>query len=1023
MIPAITAIDTTKQIYLDFLDTLKRQGFSGDINPDYANRIVQSTDNSIYQMLPQAVIYPKSTDDLQKLASLAEQSQFHEIKMTARGGGTGTNGQSLTDGLVVDISKHMNQILEINPKQRWVRVQAGVVKDQLNAALKEHGLFFAPELSTSNRATIGGMINTDASGQGSVLYGKTRDHVLELKTVLLDGTVWDSAPITDDQLADIQSGESRIAKIHSLVDGIYCDHQKAINTKLPKLNRCITGYDLAHIRTDEGQFNLNSVLCGAEGSLGFVTEAKLNVLPIPKYAALVNIKYASFEHSLRDAKAIMKWDPTSVETVDSKVLNLAMSDIVWDTVAEFFPTKDDEPDIQGINLVEYTGDNLRELKARVKKLCEHLDSVQGKRGKSFGYSVVYGAEEINKVWGMRKKAVGLLGNAKGENRPIPFVEDTAVPPEKLANYIMEFRGILDEKNLQYGMFGHVDAGVLHVRPAIDMKDPAQEVLIREITDKLVELTRKYNGLLWGEHGKGVRSEYAPEFFGELYPQVQRIKGAFDPRNQLNPGKIATPLVDGHQEPDHQLLKIDEVTTRGQVDRQISPHIRGEYQAAMYCNGNGACFNYDPNDAMCPSWKATRQRKHSPKGRSSLIREWLRLQQHQGIDLVTESNKIKRQNFFLSLPAKIKNTLSKRRGDEDFSHEVNEAMQGCLACKSCVGQCPIKVNVPDFRARFLEVYYGRYLRPVKDYFIGSLEYVIPWLAKWPSAYNWMMSDPTMKGLFQRYAGMVDSPTIADNSVAQLIKRADVTLADRQLLASLSPEHKAQSVVIVQDAFTSYFETELVVDLISLLEKIGLTVYLAPFNPNGKPLHVHGFLSAFEKAAIKNADQLRALENTGVGLVGIDPSMTLTYRQEYETVMPDKDLPKVALIQEWLANHLDKLANSKPADTSKTFKLLAHCTEKTSAAPSLKQWQSIFAAFGQQLELVAVGCCGMSGTYGHEAANLDTSKTIYQLSWEAVVNEPENQGKLLATGYSCRSQVKRMDEQSLPHPIQVLLELVD
>lgn len=1024
MIPAITAVDATHRLYLDFLDAIKQQGFSGDINPDYANRIVQSTDNSIYQLLPQAVIYPKNTHDLQLLAALSNDAAFQNICMSARGGGTGTNGQSLTDGLIVDISKHMNKILEINPKERWVKVQAGVVKDQLNAALKEHGLFFAPELSTSNRATIGGMINTDASGQGSVLYGKTRDHVLALKTVLLDGTLWESNPLTNDELTKIQSGDDRIADIHRMVDGIFNEHKKTINTKLPKLNRCITGYDLAHIRNDQGLFDLNSVLCGAEGSLGFLTEATLNILPIPKYAALVNIKYASFEHSLRDAKALMELEPTSIETVDSKVLNLAMSDIIWDTVEDFFPTKEGEPIIQGINLVEFTDDNLKSLEARIKKICDHLDTAQGKRGKNFGYSIVYGADEINKIWAMRKKAVGLLGNAKGEKRPIPFVEDTAVPPEKLASYIMEFRAILDERNLEYGMFGHVDAGVLHVRPAIDMKDPEQEHLIREITDKLVALTRKYNGLLWGEHGKGVRSEYAPEFFGELYPQVQRIKGVFDPRNQLNPGKIATPLVDGK---DHlntaQLLKIDEVPTRGQMDRQISPHIRGEYASAMYCNGNGACFNYDPADAMCPSWKATRERIHSPKGRSSLVREWLRLMEAQGSDLVSAANRVKQQNFLFSLPSKIKNTLAKRRGDYDFSHEVNEAMQGCLACKSCVGQCPIKVNVPDFRSRFLEVYHGRYLRPAKDYLISSLEYVIPWVAKYPAPYNWAMTNGTIKAFFERYIGMVDSPVIADQSLIDKAKKGELLIADSSDLSALSVEEKSKSIIIVQDAFTSYFETQLLLDLVAFLKHIGIQAFLAPYNPNGKPLHVHGFMKAFGKAAIKNSDQLRELQNTGVELIGIDPSMTLTYRQEYDTVIPSKDLPQVQLIQEWLVQNLDRLEMSKPAEQKQTFKLLSHCTEKTSAASSPKQWQKIFSAFGQELELVATGCCGMSGTYGHEKANLETSKKIYQLSWSAIIQEPENQGKLVATGYSCRSQVKRMDDKKIPHPIQTLLSLVN
>ncbi|MDF2180723.1 FAD-binding and (Fe-S)-binding domain-containing protein [Neptuniibacter sp. CAU 1671] len=1016
MIPRLSQVETTEALYLNFIDELRKDGFAGDLNADYANRIVLSTDNSIYQMLPQAVLYPRHSEDLALIATLADQPRFADLKMSARGGGTGTNGQSLTDGLIVDVSKYMNKVLEINAEERWVRVESGVVKDQLNRALKPYGLFFAPELSTSNRATIGGMINTDASGQGSVLYGKTRDHVLELHTVLLGGELWHSKALSDDELEQNKQIEGRIGEIHTVLDQIFTEKKELIDARFPKLNRCLTGYDLAHIRDEQGRFNLNNILCGAEGSLGFVAEAKLNVLPIPKHAALVNIKYDSFEASLRDAKDLMSRGPTSIETIDSKVLNLAMGDIVWDTVSQYFPQSEGEPEIRGINLVEYTDDDADALRARVEQLEQHLNAVAGQPGKSFGFSVVYGAGEINKVWTMRKKAVGLLGNAKGEERPIPFVEDTAVPPENLADFIMEFRKVLDDRNLAYGMFGHVDAGVLHVRPAIDMKDKAQEPLIREVTDAVVALTQKYHGLLWGEHGKGVRSEYAPAFFGELYPELQRVKACFDPRNQFNPGKIATPAIEGAE-----LLKIDQVPTRGQFDRQVSAETRKTYDSAMFCNGNGACFNYDPNDAMCPSWKGTRQRIHSPKGRSSLIREWLRLMERQGTDLTQESARAKRGFGLVSLPSRIKNTLKKRQGEYDFSHEVHESMMACLACKSCAGQCPIKVNVPDFRSRFLELYYARYLRPAKDYLVGSLEYMIPFMARFPAPYNWLMSQSLIKGIFKRQVGMVDSPLICRNSLVSGLHARGIDFATPAVLKRLTAEERENAVILVQDAFTSYFETQLVLDLCDLLTGLGFHVLVAPFRPNGKPLHVHGFMAAFKRAAERNADLLHRLQQSGIPLVGIDPSMTLTYRQEYASVLEDGAQAQVQLLQEWLVEHLDRLAPFK-GDIAQGagFKLLAHCTEKTTAAPSIRQWQQVFEAAGLSLSVEAVGCCGMSGTYGHETANLDTSRRIYDLSWSPLVNDEAVRPQLVATGYSCRSQVKRLDQQQIPHPLQALLK---
>lgn len=711
IVPLPRPVSPSANVYRDFLAALQAAGFAGEIHADHANRTVQATDNSIYQRLPQAVVCPAHAEDVQLLARLLAEPAHRDVAAAARGGGTGTNGQSLTDGIVVDLSRNMNRILEINAEERWVRVQAGVVKDQLNAALKPHGLFFAPELSTSNRATVGGMINTDASGQGSCTYGKTRDHVLELDVVLMGGERLHSDALDDEELERRCARQDRVGKVYRTARRISDDKAALIDAKFPKLNRCLTGYDLAHLREADGRFNLNSVLCGAEGSLGFVVEAKLNVLPIPKFSVLVNVRYAGFMDALRDARTLLELKPLSIETVDSKVLMLAMKDFVWSSVAEYFPQDDARPTL-GINLIEFSGDDEHDVDARVRAFVEHLRTDTSVE--RLGHTLATGDDAVKRVYAMRKRAVGLLGNVQGEARPQPFVEDTAVPPENLAAYIAEFRALLDGHGLQYGMFGHVDAGVLHVRPALDMKDPKQAALVRPVSDAVAELTQRHGGLLWGEHGKGVRSEYAPAFFGELYPSLQQLKAAFDPHNQFNPGKIATP-------PDStlRLLKIDEVPTRGDHDRQIDERVWQSYGTAMHCNGNGACYNFDPDDAMCPSWKATRERVQSPKGRASLMREWLRLQGQAGVDVVAAGRK--RQPWLRGLVERWRNSRHARHGDADFSHEVYDAMAGCLACKSCAGQCPVKVNVPEFRSRFLELYHQRYLRPLRDYLIGSLEF--------------------------------------------------------------------------------------------------------------------------------------------------------------------------------------------------------------------------------------------------------------------------------------------------------------
>ena len=1040
--------DELPALYQQFLADLRASGFAGEIQDDYATRTLFATDNSLYQLAPQAAVFPKDAEDVQRVATLLGQPAYQAVALAPRGGGTGTNGQSLTHGLVMDLSRHMNRILEINAEEGWVHVQAGVVKDQLNAALRPHGLFFAPELSTSNRATLGGMINTDASGHGSCTYGKTRDHVLALDYVLLGGERFVSQPVDDAGLDALCVQSGRIGKIHRTARRIADEQADLIRAKFPKLNRCLTGYDLAHLRRPDGRFDLNSVLCGAEGSLGFVVEAQLNVLPIPKYSVLVNVRYAAFMDALRDARALIAQKPLSIETVDSKVLLLAMNDFVWNSVSEYFPAQEGEQTL-GINLVEFSGDDPAEVDARVQRFVNHLQTDTTVR--RLGHTLAVGSDAVKRVYAMRKRAVGLLGNVQGEARPQPFVEDTAVPPENLAEYIAEFRALLDSHGLQYGMFGHVDAGVLHVRPALDMKDPKYAALVRPISDAVAAFAQRYGGLLWGEHGKGVRSEYAEAYFGELYPSLQKLKAAFDPHNQINPGKIATPW-----QSQAQLMKVDGVPTRGEHDRQIDERVWQSYGAAMHCNGNGACYNYDPDDAMCPSWKATRQRQHSPKGRASLMREWLRLQGNAGVDVLELSRNP--PGFLRSFWQRWRNTRAAQQQAPDFSHEVYEAMAGCLSCKACAGQCPIKVNVPDFRARFLQLYHQRYLRPLRHYLIGSLEFSMPWFARVPWLYNGIMGNGWVQRMMEKHVGMVDSPLINRMALEPVLQRWQVDTATPAALAALSAEERARSVILVQDSFTLYFETEQLADFIELAARLGLRVWLAPLHANGKPLQVQGFLPAFERVARRHIRALQALARFDIPLVGLDPAMTLVFRQEYAKIEGIQDLPRVLLPQEWLLKLFENEASramvegALPAATAETvseagakqrpavakatldghrgaaaapqsYRLLAHCTEKTNEPNSSAQWVKVFGHFGLKLQVQATGCCGMSGTYGHEARNAATSRTIYSQSWQAHVERPADEaGEALATGYSCRSQVKRMTQRKLRHPLQVLLERV-
>ena len=1022
MIPRLSLSESTPKFVQNFLEVLSKSEFSGDIHRDNGSRLVTATDNSIYQVLPQAVVFPKNSKDIQTVLKIADQKRFSKrIKITARGGGTGTNGQSLTEGIVLDCSRYMNRIIESNFKEGWVCVEPGVVLDQLNEHLAPNKVFFAPDLSPSNRATLGGMVNTDACGKGSRIYGRTSDHVLELTCVLSNGEVLESVPLEPEALSEYKKKPGISANIFKIVDKVVSEKTDLIQEVFPKMSRFMTGYNLAKVYgNSENNFNLNYLLSGSEGTLAVVSKAKLRLTPLPKHKILLVVKYKTFDDALSDAEMLLKFDPAAIESIDEKILSLAKGDEIYLKIKDFVA---DEKGKSGrkkrptrtISLVEFCGSNKNNLEKQVTELCKTIDATNNKSGKATGYYRTVDPQEISNLWSLRKKGVGLLGNTKGERKPLPFVEDTAVPPENLADYIREFRTLLESYGLDYAMFGHVDVGCLHVRPALDLKNPEEESWIRELSDKVVELVKKYDGVMWGEHGRGFRSEYTAEFFGEeLHQDLRRIKEAFDPNNRLNPGKIVTPL--SHED---KVVPI-EGPLRGHKDRQITPGLLKEYESAINCNGNGACFDYSPENVMCPSSRITRDRLHSPQGRAGMMREWLRLlsvNQQSGV-----SGK-KPLGFLDNFLNKIQNSWRKKHGESDFSHEVYESMAGCLACKACTTQCPVHVDVPEFRSKFLDLYHGRYLRPLKDYLVGSTESFGRLFSQIPLLTNALLSWSLSRMLLKNLIGLRDLPIYSPESVRRLLQKADAPAFDVDELILRTPEELEHSVILLQDAFTSFYESQVVMDFYELLKQLDYTVYVAPFSPNGKPLHVKGFLKQFRKVVVKNTNWLSYAARCGIPLVGLDPSVVLTYRDEYLKIFGKNKLPfEVLLPQEFLVKKLKKLPGHTVSISKKIqeYKLLGHCTEKTGAQLSQELWQDVFEAFGLSLELIPVGCCGMAGTYGHETDHFEESRGIYNLSWSKKIPEdPLLQQNILVSGFSCRSQVKRFEGFRPLHPLQALL----
>lgn len=1017
MIPKLSIVPSLDSTVQAYLTTLRAKGFTGDIATDYADRLSLATDNSIYQNLPAAVLFPKCSEDVVKLTQLSIVAQFQQLRFAPRGGGTGTNGQSLNAGIIIDLSRHMNKILALDTQAGWVEVQAGVIKDQLNRYLEPYGYFFAPELSTSNRATLGGMINTDASGQGSLVYGKTSANVLALKTVLVNGERFNTQAIPIQQAQRLAEQNNYQGKIYRQLLATCFDKRSAILQCFPKLNRFMTGYDLQHVVSDDGQYvDAGRIICGSEGTLALVVSAKLRILPIPKIRILITIKYDSFDAALRHAPWLVEAKALSVETIDSTVLQLARQDIIWSSVASLI---EDVPSrvLEGLNIVEFAGDNCSEIDIQVDQLTQGLAKLaEANEAGVIGYQLCEKPEEVERIYAMRKKAVGLLGNTAGLAKPIPFVEDTAVPPSCLADYISEFRALLDEQQLTYGMFGHVDAGVLHVRPALDLCEPQAIERIKHLTDAVMALTRRYGGVIWGEHGKGYRGSYTEAMLGsELFVEQRKLKTVFDEGNRLNPGKICTPL---HSQ--DALLPLDS-PIRGDFDKQIPIAVRGSWRGALSCNGNGLCFNYDEHAPMCPSMKISANRIHSPKGRATLIREWLRLIAEQGSDLATLELQPSLSQRLGRLPARILNSCRAKRGEYDFSHEVRSAMDGCLACKACSTQCPIRIDVPSFRSRFMQLYHQRYLRSVGDYFIANIEHYSPLLAKTAPVVNRLLKFQTSRKIAEKWLGLTYLPEL---SIPTLAKRvADLPFVNSSLsaLVHLSPVERARKVLLVQDPFTSFYEAEVVYDCIQLITALGYQPLLLPFNANGKAQHVKGFLHQFKRTAETTAHYLNQIEKLGIPMLGIDPAMVLCYRQEYPDVLSSAQCQfNVLLINEWLASaKINNIAHT-PQDAARWY-LFSHCTERAVLPTSAEAWQSIFAQVGVHLEIIATGCCGMAGTYGHEVKNQQQSAGLFLQSWQ---NKLDNLAaeRCLATGYSCRTQVKRFTRTKLQHPLQALLKIV-
>jgi FAD/FMN-containing dehydrogenase/Fe-S oxidoreductase len=971
----------------NFLVALKQSGFKGDCETDYGARIVASTDNSIYQVMPEAILYPASAEDINSIINCVAQQPDNAISITPRGGGTGTNGQSLNHSVIVDTSRYLDNIIHFDEASRQVCVEPGVVLDQLNEFLKPSGLFFPANVSTSSRATIGGMVATDASGKGSRIYGKTSTYIEQLEVVLSDGSDYSVRPTPIDNLSSLRDqslGDRLQYEVYSSV----VQHRDEIERVFPDLNRGLTGYNLKQVLGEDDQFRMSYLLAGSEGTLAFTKSITLNLIPLPKFKAVIVVLYDDYHKALRHVAELCNSDPAAIEILDDKLITQAQGDSVWQDIQAVFRDQPLDRSYQAMNFIEVVGDSEDSIRQQCEKFETHIKNTSNDYGVVVSL-VETDANAIASLWNLRSRAVGLLATLAGDTQGLAFVEDSTVPPQQLADYVTEFRAILDDHQIDYAMYGHADVGCLHVRPMLDMTQQSNREMIRSITDAVATLVKQYGGLLWGEHGRGYRGEYSPMFFGEhLMPVLHAIKTVFDPGNMFNPGKLA--VAEGSS---HGVEKIDEVPFRGSFDQQIEPPWAKQYDSAISCNGNATCFSWQVNDAMCPSYKATKDKTLSPKGRAAMLREWARLQ-----SISPDAVRI---------PA--------------LEDELYRSLNACLSCKSCAYSCPLKVDIPDLKSSFLQHYHQTHKRKFRDSIFAAHETAEAIATRVPSLANMLIQNPLSKMLLRSLFGIVSMPRFSSSLRKGLAQRKAILLDINNLPGNESLNQT--QVILLADSFNASYSTEVLLAAYDILQKLGYEVLVAPLPGNGKAQHVKGFRDRFKRRAIDQVKHLKCLAATNLPLLSVEVVTRLMHDKEYADVLQESPDYRVWSIEHWLATQFGQGDIQIPGNSddlaNADYLLLPHCMEQTADRQSAQDWQAIFEKLGSDLTTKAAGCCGMAGLFGHERENQQLSDDIFALNWQGLAGA--NSTKLLASGFSCRCQLKRHGFAA-EHPLSVLSKIL-
>ncbi|MGY6704597.1 FAD-binding and (Fe-S)-binding domain-containing protein [Roseinatronobacter sp.] len=927
-------------------NALRDAGFRGDLDCDSALRDAMSTDNSIYCIRPDMVAAPRDALDMVTLLKVMDRPDFADIPVTARGGGTGTNGQSLNSGVIIDTRRYMSDLIAIDTAQGWADVQPGMVLDDLNDQLRPTGWFFAPETSTASRCTIGGMVSTDASGKGSRVYGKTSDNLLGIEIACGDGLLSSDAPAPD-------WARPMLAAAEMAARGGY----EAFIRVTPPLNRRFTGYDLERACPPDGPFEWWRLFPGSEGTLGLISRIRVKLTRIESEKRLIVAGFDGLNLALSAASDLIACKPTAIEVMDERVQTLAHEAGLLDRL----PTGLRLGQVARLAFVfiEINGSDPTQVDARLDQCTALLRGCNG----IGAVHVAADRDEIRDLWAIRSGAVGLLGKVKGAARPVAFVEDVVVPPESLPQFLDEFLTLLTARNLTFGVYGHADVGCLHIRPALNIDSPQDRAAMVEISDSVFALTRKFGGIFWGEHGKGVRGAYLREWIGpDAYCALQGVKAAFDPHGRFNPGK----LVDVGE---RQIMGIATTPFRAFNAPEGDP-----LEMAFRCNGNAQCLSYAASTTMCPSFKATADLRQSPKGRADALRAW---------------------------------HIARSAGDADLSireADLLKVLDTCLGCKACATRCPVQVDIPTMRSAFYTDFFGRHRRPFAQ--------TLTMIAERYSTIAMQMA-PVLAPIWfltSKLFGALTSSRDLPRRMAPRLTRADI-LAEHDLDQPL-PE---STVILVQDWFTALFDAQAQRDALRGFAALGYRPRILTMRPAGKVAHGAGDMSGFEKMSQELSALLNKASASGAPLVAFEPAFGMMLRQEYQSA--GIALPEVAMPQEFLLNQL-AAGRQFPQFVHGPAQIFGHCTENAANPQVGRDWAQLFAALNIEIETPETGCCGMAGLFGHQRHHQAVSRKLFDLSWRNALTE-NLPG--FATGFSCRCQAERLQGIQLRHPLGLIADL--